>query len=522
MENYRSVGVTGIEGNVELERLLEALAGSLELPPSMGDLVRKRYGSLTDWLEREESIVKHFDPVIYPQGSFALGTVVRPLSDADEFDLDFICQLSRSKMDLTQAGLKFDIGSEIKGYVSSKSFKKQAEEWDKCWTIEYSDEGFTFKIDIVPALPDNDTYSRLIRGSSVASVIAQTAISITDSTRENYRVVSNDWPRGNPKGFAEWFKARMRVQLAKRKESYAAKSLEARAAEDVPDYKVKTPLQQSVQLLKRHRDVYFEMKEFRPSSIVLTTLAALAYDNEGSLVEAMESILSKLESGIIVVGRRVIVSNPVDPEENFADEWEAMPEAYQAFLDWLKRVRADWAALKSVGASEFGDFLSERFGPSATSRAMSTVGFKPVQNSSPILSPSTFNVSHRERPENRWGSVVGGGVSIKGFYSCGEDGYKEFSSRVTPLPKQRSLKFVARTAIPGPFKVYWQVVNTGHEAERLAGGLRGQIFPASGVGVSGLTQYESTSYKGRHWVQCFVVKYGKCVASSAPFIVNIQ
>jgi hypothetical protein len=51
--------------------------------------------------------------------------------------------------------------------------------------------------------------------------------------------------------------------------------------EDVPEWRVKTPLQRAVQLLKRHRDVYFAGDyENRPISIIITTLAAHAYKNQ--------------------------------------------------------------------------------------------------------------------------------------------------------------------------------------------------------------------------------------------------
>ena len=39
--------------------------------------------------------------------------------------------------------------------------------------------------------------------------------------------------------------------------------------EDVPEWRVKTPLQRSVQILKRHRDIYFQQKpEVRPVSVL--------------------------------------------------------------------------------------------------------------------------------------------------------------------------------------------------------------------------------------------------------------
>jgi len=87
------------------------------------------------------------------------------------------------------------------------------------------------------------------------------------------------------------------------------------------------------------------------------------------------------------------------------------------------------------------------------------------------------------------------------------------------LPKDYSIRFEARTNVPRPFEMRWQVVNTGDEAER-AGQLRGGFYDGDGNG--GLIRKESTRYTGMHWVECFIVKDGRCVARSGEFVVNIE
>jgi hypothetical protein len=89
-----------------------------------------------------------------------------------------------------------------------------------------------------------------------------------------------------------------------------------------------------------------------------------------------------------------------------------------------------------------------------------------------------------------------------------------------PLNKHLDLLFNASTNVPAPFHVYWQVVNTGKEAE-LARQLRGEIVLSKTAGVGGLTQKEATSYTGIHWVECFIVKNSVCVARSGEFLVRI-
>jgi len=77
------------------------------------------------------------------------------------------------------------------------------------------------------------------------------------------------------------------------------------------------------------------------------------------------------------------------------------------------------------------------------------------------------------------------------------------------------LKFIARTNASNNFQYYWQVVNTGGEA-RQAGDLRGKFFLGNQV------QWEHTKYRGKHWVECFIVQNNACIAKSGKFFINIK
>jgi hypothetical protein len=77
-----------------------------------------------------------------------------------------------------------------------------------------------------------------------------------------------------------------------------------------------------------------------------------------------------------------------------------------------------------------------------------------------------------------------------------------------------SLRFEASTDAPAPYEIYWQVVNTGSEATR-AGDLRGGFNRDSRV------RHETTRYEGRHWIQGFLVKDGRCVARIGEFVVDV-
>ena len=59
--------------------IVEEILTSLDIPESAYDKAEARYKDLGGWFDREEAKCSPFGPHIYPQGSFRLGTVVRPL-----------------------------------------------------------------------------------------------------------------------------------------------------------------------------------------------------------------------------------------------------------------------------------------------------------------------------------------------------------------------------------------------------------------------------------------------------------
>lgn len=86
-------------------------------------------------------------------------------------------------------------------------------------------------------------------------------------------------------------------------------------------------------------------------------------------------------------------------------------------------------------------------------------------------------------------------------------------------------QYRAKTNVPEPFTVQWQVVNTGEHARAL-GGLRGNEFLASkgkdgGPPSSPLVNWERAEYTGKHWIECFIVKDGQLWARSGPFYVSV-
>jgi len=323
--------------------ILEKIVELLELPDFAYEKARKRYDDLGQWLVRDDSTVKDNDPHIFPQGSFRLGTAIKPLNKNEEYDLDLVCKLrvGITERSHTQEDLKRLVRYEIESYRIARKIKAPIKEKHRCWCLEYQDD-ISFHIDIVPCIPASDSRRTLIFESMqkagenicIAREVSDLTVSITDDRHHCYRYICDDWNISNPEGYAKWFESRMNQA------QYML--LEKAQVDDIPLFKKKTPLQKVIQLLKRHRDKMFKIDEnVKPTSIVISTLAARAYQGEADIESALENILDKMRK--FINSSRPKVPNPVNPEEDFADRW-SMPkykdlDLEEIFYFWLEEAQ---------------------------------------------------------------------------------------------------------------------------------------------------------------------------------------
>ncbi|MPQ49098.1 nucleotidyltransferase [Marinifilum sp. N1E240] len=494
-------------------KLYKSLAKNLDISNEQFEKAISHYEAVADWLTRESSPLRIYNPDIYVQGSFSLGTVIKPLSGEDEFDIDLVCKLNLHKTHTTQERVKNKIGDRLK--ANSDYNRMLLEESEMCWTLEYQEDP-KFFIDILPSIIDE---SQWLLELSVPQKLAQTAICITDKSALEYRIISENWRKSNPKGYSAWFKEQMTAQFSRRLEFLA----EHRnvSIDKIKEYEVKTPLQRAVQILKRHRDIMFGSDLDKPISIIITTLAAKAYANEDNIVDALKNILLKMPLFMESINGITWVRNPINPGENFADQWEKYPTKETNFRDWISKAKIDLVNI--VGTKTVNDariLLGENMGNRIVNESYRNAGIEIISESSHALTrhKSIVNfANHKEAP--KWTMRLQNTIFVSARY-------KDENSwlTVTPetiLPKNKTVVFVARTNVKKPFDVFWQVVNTGEEAKN-DGQLRGSIFKATTAGAGGLRYSDHTSYTGTHWVECYVIKNNVCVARSNEIFVQIK
>ena len=306
------------------QELLEYACQSLEPSVAKRELAERRYKSVGTWLAESDDPM--FEGVeIYPQGSQRIGTTTKPIF-RDEFDLDFICYFPSA------VGIHPDVCRKkvIDRLKDNGNFKDLVFELNRGCRLDYADE---FHLDITPGIPDQNHANEY------------GAISVPDKKLK-------EWKASNPKGYAQDFDNKAELEPVYIGISHAILSrvaLEAKNIEELPKHtKLKGILKRGVQIMKRHRDLLFydnaEYDGKAPISIIITTLAALAYEdivNQQRFSNELEVLLTVVESMTKFIETKVVdgkiemwVTNPKNVHENFAEKWNVDAKRVEAFHYW--------------------------------------------------------------------------------------------------------------------------------------------------------------------------------------------
>lgn len=335
-------------------QLLGRVADSLDITSTQFQRAKLAYETVSD-VVTSNADRRLAGAKVFPQGSFAIGTVVRPLNDDDsEFDVDLACRLA-ANTSLSPVSAKQLVGAPL---AAGGRYAARLEEKARCWRVNYAGE---FHLDICPL------------------VVADMTDAIPD--RELAR-----WILTNPEGYTKWFneradRARTRMML-----DHAVLT-----AEVVPfpeDNIDKGWLRRIVQLLKRHRDTWCGRTEgwqveFAPISIIITTLAAMSFEREfrsGRSFAGTYDLIRRVIAGMpAYIEQRNVggqmqwwVQSPVAPE-NFANRWNQDARWALAFREWHAVALASVNEIASAtGLDGARLLLDSSYGASSAARAINS------------------------------------------------------------------------------------------------------------------------------------------------------
>ncbi|WP_297494687.1 nucleotidyltransferase [Acidocella sp.] len=330
--------------------VLERLCELIEPTDTQKDTAKDRYEAVGRWLADAPQYL--FSAArISPQGSFALGTAIKPLRGL-EYDVDLLCRFTAFASRLGPAQLKQTLGNRV---WDNEAYRPILHEMPRCWRLNFAGE---FHLDITPSIPNPNCRNG---GELVPDKKLRT------------------WKATNPSGYLALFEKRAallpRMRMQKAMESLAA--MDSRAIVDpFPDHTgFKGILRRIVQLLKRHRDIYFENADesLRPISVILTTLAARAYefcighfvfDSEFDvLLEVVRAMPYFIENCTVNSIPQWRIDNETTEGENFAEKWNVHSERAASFFEWHRHVLTDVEQLADLeGSDRITKSLSQAFG----------------------------------------------------------------------------------------------------------------------------------------------------------------
>ena len=302
----------------KINTVLIKICDKLNLSETLHQELEKRYKAVSKYLR---SCAGLESLKIYPQGSTAIGTIIKPISQ-EEYDLDFVCETTMPPFQL------FDLIK--KALRENGRYESIIEEKKRCVRINYKGN---FHLDILPACPNTNNSS-------------PTGILIPD--KELKKSLPSD-----PKGYVSWFKRKSGVQLRTDKEE-----------DSLPQYRQaiqKNDLQKTVQLTKRHRDIFFQNHpDQSPPSIIVTALCGNFYEYKGDILNSMRRITDS-----IIKYKVKEVYNPINPEELLSEKWRENPKCYDKFIEWIKSLSFDLSALLD-GKENLEETLFKMFGETIT------------------------------------------------------------------------------------------------------------------------------------------------------------
>ncbi|OQA85958.1 MAG: hypothetical protein BWY31_01577 [Lentisphaerae bacterium ADurb.Bin242] len=419
-----------------------------------------------------------------PQGSVAVKTIIQTRFTDEEYDIDDGLILSEKNISGFSAA---KIKDKVREALDDMRFKTPPEVHHNCVRVFYADEDKEkHHVDFPVYRKRKDQDDNEIQELAGAS----------------------GWVESDPTRVNAWFLGEVEDRNAK-SDGFG------------------TQFRHLVQLLKRfcRSREDWDMPNGMKLTMLVAELQPMGYDR---IDEAFFYLLKALRSRLSHNKRIFNLAHPDQPELTKTANDSNVQSLYEELEEAIAKCQILFSTTDTDDAREAWDFVfmsdgfledfdTENQGQSQV-KASAQIGICSSFMSAIAWIRSHFDISHRQEPY--WPILPQGNVEITAKLT--EQGFRDrrFKSNCSPLPKRCTLTFRAETNISKPYKIYWQVVNTGAEAVR-HNGLRGGFL--DGVIVrGGSTRTESTQYEGNHWIECFIVKNGMCVARSGEFIVNIE
>ncbi len=424
------------------------------------DILQDRVSAIETFICNEATFGPAFLEFV-PAGSWAHRTIIKPVADNDGFDADVLLHMTEQ----TDWQPKDYIEKLYAAFRGSATYKDRVSRKTRCMRITYAGE---FHIDLVPLIDQGGLHY----------------ITNRLDPEETGKLEASD-----PAAFTAWIDERQRL--------------------------TRGSFIKVVRLLKYLRDF---KNTFSCKSIILATLLGeqvneievmMAPERYADVPSTLNTLLGKLADSLPLTMPAVM--DPAGTGDNFTDRYKEgwnydnFRRQIKHYAEKVKEAYDEPDRTASIAAWQV--ILGEDFKPGALPKVAS-------------LSPRSASVPWDKEMwiEDRYPVQINPNYRLRiSAEVTPKPGFRNFnlSARGYRVAKSRKLLFrVVQNTVPEPSEIYWKVRNGGDEAYR-ANQLRGEISPDRG----GRAKSESTSYKGTHYVECYVIKNGIVVARDRQNVI---
>lgn len=438
------------------------LVNEVNLNQSRLDLLGERVETLSNFLESCDHPIADMFIGTIPQGSYAHRTIIKPVDTNDEFDADLLLEVTENP----EWDAEDYVEQLYQAFRTSSTYKTMIHRRSRCVVVNYAGD---FHVDVVPYLERHDEKF------------------ITNRNTDEFELT-------NPEGFNAWLDEKNRTTGGDR-------------------------LIKVIRLVKYLRDY---KNTFSVKSFILTMLLAdrvndallLAdekhyQDVPTTLKNVLEALNTYLQANLVMP----MLTDPSCPTEDFNHRWSQ--DEYANF-----RNKIQYYSEKVKAAYDEGDkdkslaLWQELFGTEFKAPAVTS-----TKEAAPFVTTNKEMFIERDlgisvQLDPRYKVRIDGRVLPK-------NGFRSISGTLRQrggvVGKHRTIRFsVEQCTVPAPYQAYWKVKNRGDEALK-ARCPRGEIVRDEG----GQHHKESTLYTGSHYVECYIVKNGACIAlDRQPVIIT--
>ena len=289
------------------QEFAEFLRDEVNLNQSRLDGLETSAGAVNDYLKGNLGGYQKMER----QGSYALGTLIKPVDDNDEYDADIqIVMNPNPKWEAKDYVLEIN-----RTLAGNKNYADKLRLKTRCVTVDYAGD---FHLDVVPRVTIEGKHYVCNR---------------TD----------NEFEETDGNGYRDWFNEKNRITGGN--------------------------LKRVVRLLKHLRD---HKNSFTAKSILLTTLAGntIKSSDEGTaavstVADTLETVLSRMNDYLQKHPNMPVIKNPVLPTEDFNRHWDQRRYAnfrnrVQSYARTAKQAKAEPSAEKAIKLWQ--ELFGENFG----------------------------------------------------------------------------------------------------------------------------------------------------------------